>query len=195
MKIQVRIIAQDIKELMLADIARVSTGLSNLFDPDLHYSYDDDVRLVRALYANKHMTIFEFVSTTFSVEAPIFVRDQLFRYRCASYNARSLRHCEPLAIERPETPAEAFYNEQAIPAYKRARKDGAKKEDARGFLTSVAPTQWVAKYNARELFHIFDQRLTPHAQTETRMVVEQMYKIYKDYNPVITSCWEQETQR
>ena len=139
MKIQVRIIAQDIKELMLADIARVSTGVSNLFDPDLHYSYDDDVRLVRALYANKHMTIFEFVSTTFSVEAPIFVRDQLFRYRCASYNARSLRHCEPLVIERPETPAEAFIT-ISDPSIQTSTKGRRKERRRARFLASVAPT-------------------------------------------------------
>lgn len=189
MKLEVRVVNKSMDERYLADIARISTGKSDFCHDFPHYNLDDNLRLVRALYKAGHMSIFEFVNIIYLIDAPLFVRDQLIRYRCASYNARSLRRCEPLKIENPETEGEQFYNEVALPFYQRAIDNGVKKEVARNYLTSCAPTQWVVNYNARELFHIFDQRLSPHAQNETRTIVEKMFEEFKYHFPVLAECW------
>lgn len=188
MKIEVKLINQNIPELMLADIARVSTNKSAL-GADSHYTEEANTALIKNLYKLGHWSIFEFLNVIFLIDAPLFVRDQLIRYRCASYNVRSFRKCEPEPIENPESTAEQFYNEVTLNEYRKTREDDVKKEDARALLPACTPTQWIAQYNARELFHIFSQRLTAETQKATFICVSKMFDAFKASCPLLSSLY------
>ena len=191
MKLSVLLVNTSMPELSLADVARVSTGKSRFDDISRQYSSEENERLVRALFHAGHWSIFEFLNVVFLIDAPCYVRDQLIRYRCASYNARSLRKCEPLRIENPESPCERFYNDVALPQYQEAIVGGAKKEEARALLPVCAPTQWIVNYNVRELYHVFDQRLTPQTQMETYEVVKQMLYKFTKVCPLLSKLWNE----
>ena len=69
--------------------ARVSTGTN-----DKERSVEDDHGLIRYLMRNRHGSVFEHVTGTFYVEAPIFVFREFMRHRIASYNETSARYRE-----------------------------------------------------------------------------------------------------
>lgn len=54
--------------------------------------WDDDARLLKFLYDNKHATPFEFAGMTIEVQAPIFVFREWHRHRTQSYNEMSARY-------------------------------------------------------------------------------------------------------
>ncbi|MBR4753053.1 MAG: FAD-dependent thymidylate synthase [Thermoguttaceae bacterium] len=195
MLLRALLINVSMNELSLADVARISTGKSHFDDPNKTYAPEDNEQLVRALFVAGHWSIFEFLNVVYLIDAPCYVRDQLIRYRCASYNARSLRKCEPLPIENPESPCETFYNDVALKEYREAINSGAKKEEARAFLPVCAPTQWIVNYNVRELFHVFDQRLVPAAQNETREVVKEMLDRFSVACPLLARLWKDRYHR
>ena len=188
MNLNVRLINVSIPEQALADVPRVSTGRS-AFNGGPFYTREENERLIRSLFQREHWSIFEFQNLIYLVDAPMFVRDQLIRYRAASYNARSLRRCDPLPIIQPESEVENYYNEHSLTVYRQLIESGLKKEDARGCLPSVAPTQWIVNYNTRELFHVFDQRLTKVAQKETRTLVQRMFDEFAAVCPLLANLY------
>lgn len=159
-------------ERFIAWVARVSHGHF-----DGVYSQEQDVNLIRSLYASKHMTPFEFVSVTFRIECPIFVARQLMRYRCATYVERSLRYCEPM--------------EDDVPEYRSAIAAGVKKEEARALLPLSTQTEFCMRVNVRSLFHIFDERIHPHAQKETRDLVSMMKDEFAKVYPICSAIYEE----
>lgn len=148
-----------------------------------------------------HLTILEFAQLVFRLEVPIFVARQLMRYRNASYIERSLRYCEPTTrefmkeIEDPEAAASAYstivqHEEYSRSVYDDLVRDGSRKEYARAVLPLSTMTVYLMRVDLRELLHIFDERLTPHCQRETKEVVEQMYEITKTLFPITIEEYE-----
>ena len=56
--------------------------------------WEDDARLLKYLYDNKHSTPFEFAGMVIEVKAPIFIFRQWHRHRTQSYNEMSARYGE-----------------------------------------------------------------------------------------------------
>lgn len=152
-------------EFLVAYVARLSHGKSP-FDKE-RYAEAENKTTMRNLLFRNHLTPFEFLRVTFYIECPIYVARQLMRYRCCSYLERSLRYCEPF---------------EDVPAYRSAIAAGMKREDARALLPLSTQTAYCFTTNMREMFHIFDERLSAHAQSETRNYVavmkEQIKQIY-----------------
>ena len=143
-----------------------------------------------------HLSVLEFAQLVFRLEVPIFVARQLMRYRNASYIERSLRYCAPTTrefmkeIEDPESAASSYgtivaHEEYSRSVYDDLVADGSRKEYARAVLPLSTMTVFLMRADLRELLHIFDERLTPHCQTETREVVQQMYDITKRHFPIV----------
>lgn len=148
-----------------------------------------------------HYSVLEFAQLVFRIECPIFVARQLMRYRNASYIERSLRYCEPTTrefmkeIEDPEAAASAYstvvqHEEYSRVVYDDLVRDGSRKEYARAVLPLSTMTVYLMRVDLRELLHIFDERLTPHCQRETKEVVEQMYEITKKLFPITIEEYE-----
>lgn len=76
--------------------------------------------------------------------------------------------------------------------YRYKRSVGMKKEDARKILPLCTRTQLYLKCDARELFHIFDERLKPEAQKETRTCVKMMKKAVSEIHPWLIQLYDEE---
>ena len=137
----------------------------------------------------------------FKIECPIFVARQLMRYRNASYIERSLRYCEPTTrefmkeIEDPESAATPYATIVQHEEYSRSVYDELVKSERKEYARAVLPlstmTVYLMRVDLRELLHIFDERLTPQCQKETREVVQQMYDITRLYFPIVINAYEE----
>ena len=163
-------------------------------------------KTLRFCVKSGHLSVLEFAQLVFRLEVPIFVARQLMRYRNASYIERSLRYCEPTTrewakeIEDPEAAASPYSSIVAHEEYSRSVyddlvTDGSRKEYARAVLPLSTMTVYLMRVDLRELLHIFDERLTPHCQRETKEVVEQMYKITKELFPIVIEEYENKNKR
>jgi thymidylate synthase (FAD) len=157
---------------------------------------DASVKTLRFCVKAGHYSVLEFAQLVFRIECPIFVARQLMRYRNASYIERSLRYCEPTTrefmkeIETPDAAASPYstvvqHEEYSRVVYDDLVRDGSRKEYARAVLPLSTMTVYLMRVDLRELLHIFDERLTPHCQKETRYVVEAMYEITKKTFPIV----------
>ena len=172
-------------EDFLANVARVSTGYSFREENDNYFWGNANEKLLLTLCKLRHESVFEFAGVCYWIECPIFVARQLMRYRCASYIERSGRRTEPLDMSRPDSDAPQIEHDAwdcyrtSVENYKELVEAGASKEEARRVLTLEEPTQYLFKCNLRELIHIFDERLRPDAQKETRELVTKMFILAK----------------
>lgn len=174
----------------MARIIRLSRGAKLFSSEALPRSTDKkDLQTVQNCYRSGHMSVFEFVDFTFAVQAPIYVARQLFRYRRGSYLERSLRYCDPLTVICDVDASLSGDYYEALNRYQTLIKAGLKKEEARKVLPTFTPTQFYVKYDARELFHIFDERLNSTAQSETRELVKMMYYEVNDATPWIIDVY------
>src|SRR5262245_7548497 len=67
-------------------------GDGSLMEIEKEHSHPGDLRLLRYLYTNKHLTPFEMAGMTLEVQAPIFVFREWHRHRTQSYNELSARY-------------------------------------------------------------------------------------------------------
>lgn len=162
---------------------------------------DASVKTLRFCMKSGHLSILEFAQLVFRIECPIFVARQLMRYRNASYIERSLRYCEPTTrdwMKEIRSPNEADspystivgHEEYSRTVYDDLVAYGSRKEYARAVLPLSVQTVYLMRVDLRELLHIFDERLTPHCQKETRDVVQAMYDITKSLFPVVIEEYE-----
>lgn len=146
-------------------------------------------QLVKALLKSKHLSIFEFADVTFRWNIPIYVARQLMRYRRGAYTEVSRRRVKPTKYDKPSNDLEAWYN-HCVDRYDELIKQGWKKESARAVLPVCDMTTVIAKYDLRELFHIFEERLTPFTQVDTYNVVKEMYDLLMARNPRLKEIYE-----
>lgn len=159
------------------------------------------VTLAVACYKQEHFSVLEFAEMVFLVRCPIFVARQLFRHRNGTFMEKSLRSLEPSAPKRisdaDETTVSAddLYERAyclSFETYKRLLECGEPKERARAVLPLATPTEFLWKIDLRSLLNVFEQRLDPAAQKETREVAGKMYDLVKPYFPNIFRVIEDE---
>lgn len=165
---------------------------------------DDAVKRVTvavACYKRKHLSVFEFADLLFDVQCPIFVARQLVRHRNGVFMEKSLRYMEAPALragedtgryEKPLCKENDYIDAyaDALDLYKRLVESGERKEMARAVLPLCTPTEFLWKINLRSLLNVFDQRLNPCAQRETRAVVQSMFDLASQYYPNILHEWK-----
>lgn len=153
-------------------------------------------------YKRKHLSVFEFADLVFDVECPIFIARQLMRHRNGTFMEKSLRclspsyeACQVKASYTEPISAEDDYVEayrSAVDLYDQLVAGGERKEMARAVLPLSTPTEFLWRISLRSLFNVFEQRLHPSAQRETREVVKKMYEITDEYYPNIMRAWSLE---
>lgn len=165
---------------------------------------DDAVKRVTvavACYKRKHMSVFEFADLLFDVQCPIFVARQLVRHRNGVFMEKSLRCLTPAQLvgedltsqwERSLRPEDDYVDayKNALALYDTLIKGGERKEMARAVLPLCTPTEFLWKINLRSLLNVFDQRLNPCAQRETRAVVQSMFDLTSQYYPNVLHEWK-----
>ncbi|NLB54316.1 MAG: FAD-dependent thymidylate synthase [Lentisphaerae bacterium] len=164
---------------------------------------------VRRLKKLGHMSPIEHVSFTFYIEGiSRACTHQLVRHRIASYSQRSQRYVKhdsfeyiippqlegkKLEIDGVELDVAAYYHETMKMLSERysvlnkmlGDTGETSNEDARYILPNACETKIFMTVNARELLHIFEERLCLRAQWEIRRVTDEMLALVKPVCPAI----------
>ena len=151
-----------------------------------------DGELIKYLLESGHFSPFEMAELRFALHIPIYVARQLMRHRTANVAEKSMRYtvsneCE--YFEPNEGNAAAYFmnsqNKDAYTLYEQliSHNDHSYKgikrlarEDARKILPVCAITDIVFKTDVRNFFNVMIQRLSPHAQYETRFIAFLMWE-------------------
>lgn len=169
---------------------------------------EDDRKLVRYLWDNKHTTPFEHVVFKFHVKAPIFVARQWFRHRMASYNETSFRYREaPPEFYVPKrwraqdtknkqgskttedighavaSDALLRSSEQSMLTYEWMLHEGIAKEMARMVLPTNLYTEFYWTVNLHSLMHFTRLRSEKHAQWEIKQFSNTLWSIWAPIVP------------
>lgn len=157
----------------------------------------DDARLIRSLLRRGHLSPFEHVSFTFSIEGVSrALLAQITRHRIASFSVQSQRYVKQDRFDYVVPPSiQALGAEQVVRFwaqmaqidrwYRQWLECGIPKEDARFVLPNAAATRMVVTMNARELMHFFDLRCAPDAQWEIRQLAMEMRRLCAEVAPNI----------
>lgn len=154
---------------------------------------EQDKKLLRYLFVNKHTSPFEMVEFKFLVKAPIFVARQWLRHRTWSYNEQSRRYTsDDVEFYYPDSwrqqsssnkqastensiDSERFIDMEyvnhirnALDLYDLMLDNGVAREQARIVLPVSLYTTFYAKVDAHNLMHFLRLRLHEHTQKETR---------------------------
>jgi len=187
-------------DLMVVNSARVSLGKhKNTID-------ESDIKLIKYLIKNNHVSTLEHCGFTFRLEIPIFIARQLMRHKSFSFNEISGRYVEfeddfftPDIFrlqdkdikQGSKDDTEGLLNQDevkhlygdlmnnAFNTYKELLELGVCKEQARAVLPLALNTQLYATCNIRSFLHYLKLRLDTHSQKEIREISKQMLDIVK----------------
>lgn len=188
-------------DLMVVNAARVSYGKSKEeFD-------NKDEKLIKYLVDHKHIAPFRHPQLQFRITCPIYVERQLFKHQVGlSANSISGRYvdfsdsyttiqewrkqatdskqgsAEPLEEYHQEnfSDLESSVINYCKDIYKRMIKAGISKEQARTILPLNLNTTFIWTGSLLAFLHLFELRLKPDTQQETREVAAQMLKLVQD---------------
>jgi thymidylate synthase (FAD) len=194
----------------IADAARTSylgTGKSK----------DQDDKLVRRLFKDKHTSPFELVVFNFHIKLPLFVNQQLLRHRTASLNQASYRYISPKEeIYYPDVRMQHKSNKQCssdetvddekilnewdemkqlgircMKSYKKLVDMGVAREVARIGLPAGLMTELIWSMDLHNLLHFLKLRMANDAQLEIRELADAIYKLIKQVVPVTCEAFEE----
>lgn len=143
--------------------------------------------LIKRLISSGHLSPFEHVSFTFSIEGISRVTShQLVRHRLASYSQRSQRYVSLKELNYITPPSVSTHRElqtkyrklfeEAHRLYWEMIQHGIPAEDARYIIPQGVETTLVMTMNARELMHVCSLRLCLRAQWE----IVQLFQTIKE---------------
>jgi thymidylate synthase (FAD) len=190
-------------DLMVVNAARVSFGKNKkILD-------EKDEKLIRYLKEHKHTSVFRHPQLQFRITCPIFVERQLFKHQVGlSANSISGRYVDfsdsYFVFENGEWREQAKNSKQGsdgvIPdelqdkctriqdhviltcgnAYVKLLELGVSKEQARVVLPLSLNTTFIWTGSLLAFLHMWELRLKPDAQKETREIAEKMLKCIKE---------------
>jgi thymidylate synthase (FAD) len=185
-------------DLMAVNVARVSYG---------KWSYelnDKDIRLIHFLYKKNHIGVWKHPVLQYRITCPIFVERQLFKHQIGmaanSISGRYVDFSESFwelknlrkqsedskqgssseILHDPDLLKE-WYNVVSLSknVYKKMVDKGVAKELARTVLPLALNTTFIWTGSVLAFLHLFELRLKPDAQEETRIVVQEILDLVK----------------
>jgi len=163
-------------DLSIVDAARVSYGGKR------YREKHKNERLIRFLLRNGHTSPFRHTAFTFYLEVPIFVARQLMRHHVGfTWNEVSGRYKElgSLGFYAPGdmilNPNYSLAISKAYSAYMKLLQEDTPKEIARAVLPLGTYTAIHMTANLGALMNLWRERITPHAQPETRETAERIW--------------------
>jgi len=163
----------------------------------------DPGTFLRARIREGHGSLIEHASASFEISGiSRACSHQLVRHRLASYSQESQRYVDmsdPEWVLPPDVAGDpdvrAIWHRfagQVKEAYQALRERGVRKEDARFVLPNAAATHIVVTMNFRELRHVFQLRISPHAQWEIRELAVRMLELIYPHAPAVFEDVRQE---
>lgn len=186
-------------DLMIVNIARVSYG------KQVSSFEDKDIKLINYLVKHGHTSPFRHPQLQFRISCPIYVERQLFKHQ-VGLNANSIsgRYVDfsdtysnikewRKQSKSSKQGSEGFVDNQSEcrnieesvietckNAYKQLIDLGVSKEQARTILPLNLNTSFIWTGSMLAFIHLFNLRLKPDAQQETREVVQMMLDLIKN---------------
>lgn len=184
------------------------------YNNDKNKTFNKDLKLLNTLQKNGHMTPFEHIYFTFKVKVPIFVQRHIVKYRVSTINEISGRYTNDnkkefyipgefrLELNKKLNKEQQLEQINIITEtyttiennYNRLMELGVTKELQRVIQPVGQYTTFYWTLNMREFFHVCSQRLTKHAQMETSLLVQTMYKILYQIYPLNLNQFYDEIQ-
>lgn len=187
-------------DLTICNCARVSYN-KNASD----YTEEQNAKLIKYLVDHKHTSVFRHAQLQFRIQCPIYVERQLFKHQVGmSANSLSGRYVDfsdsyTLIDEWRKQSKSSKQGSEGIVAnqldcikieneviatcknaYDKLLELGVSKEQARSVLPLSLNTTFIWTGSLLSFFHLFNLRLKPDAQQETREVVAQMLELVKN---------------
>ena len=185
-------------EQFIAESARQSTSGATKGE-------EQDRRLIKRLWKDRHTSPFEMASITFTMKAPLFVVQQILRHRTGKFNQFSFRYSDGVAegktveageeldfyvppISRAAMSLEvqrdlAYAQSAAIEAYKDLLANGVPSELARIVLPAGLYTRLRVQFDLHNLLKFLLLRTKPDVQWETRQYAWAMWNLARPYFP------------
>jgi len=186
-------------DLMVVNAARVSYGKSKInFD-------EKDEKLISYLVAHKHTSVFRHPQLQFRITCPIYVERQLFKHQVGlSANSISGRYVDfsdsytTIDIWRKQSVSSKQGSEGVVEnqdvcsqieqevlevcktAYQTLLSHGVSKEQARTILPLNLNTTFIWTGSLLAFIHLYNLRLKPDVQEETKLVVQQMLNLVRN---------------
>ena len=198
MKNTVELLSYFGNDLMVVNAARVSYGKSKInFD-------EKDEKLISYLVAHKHTSVFRHPQLQFRITCPIYVERQLFKHQVGlSANSISGRYVDfsdsytTIDVWRKQSVSSKQGSEGIVEnqdlcsqieqkvlevcqtAYQALLSHGVSKEQARTILPLNLNTTFIWTGSLLAFIHLYNLRLKPDTQKETKSVVQQMLNLIK----------------
>ena len=185
-------------DLMVVNVARVSYG---------KWSYnvnDKDIKLLKYLYDHKHVSPWKHPQLQFRITCPIFVERQLFKHQIGmSANSISGRYVDfsesfwelktlrKQSIDSKQGSSNELLSDtellkqwndtinMAQNTYNNMVDRGVAKELARTVLPLALNTTFIWTGSLLAYLHLFELRLKPDAQEETRILVQNILDLVR----------------
>lgn len=185
-------------DLMVVNAARVSYGKSkDILD-------EKDIKLIKFLVEHKHIAPFRHPQLQFRIECPLFVERQMFKHQVGLsansisgryvdfsdkyFEIKSLRKQSKSSkqgsegeLDRPDL-IEKIKNHIDLGAqlYKELCDAGVAKEQSRIILPLALETQFIWTGSLLAFLHLWELRLKPDTQEETRLLAAEMLNLVKN---------------
>ena len=185
-------------DLMVVNVARVSYGKwSNEIN-------DKDIKLLKYLYDHKHVSPWKHPQLQFRITCPIFVERQLYKHQIGmtanSISGRyvdfsesfwELKTLRKQSIDSKQGSSNELLSDtellkqwndtinMAQNTYNNMVKKGVAKELARTILPLALNTTFIWTGSVLAYLHLFELRLKPDAQEETRIVVQNILDLVR----------------
>lgn len=202
----------------LGDDTRIADAARTSYQTKAQKTPEENRKLIRYLFLNRHTSPFEQCNVTFEINMPIFVMRQFVRHRTFRLNEWSGRYTElpdkfylpprwrrqmekgqnkqgsdmmeagVLNTEMMEVASDAFRN--AYQAYKTLLALGAAKELARIVLPLATYTQIWVNMDLHNLLHFMYLRTDEHAQREVQEVAMGMRPTIKYLFPITDDLFQ-----
>lgn len=185
-------------DLMVVNVARVSYGKWS------YYVNDKDIKLLKYLYDHKHVSPWKHPQLQFRITCPIFVERQLFKHQIGmSANSISGRYVDfsesfwelktlrKQSIDSKQGSSNELLNDtellkqwndtinMAQNTYNNMVDRGVSKELARTVLPLALNTTFIWTGSLLAYLHLFELRLKPDAQEETRILVQNILDLVR----------------
>lgn len=186
-------------DLMAVNAARVSFGKQKK-----EFDYNDE-KLINYLVSHKHTSVFRHPQLQFRITCPIYVARQLEKHQVGmSLNSISGRYVDfsdsyttikdwRKQSKSSKQGSEGFIEEQeecseierdvikyCSEAYEELLEKGVSKEQARSVLPLSLNTTFIWTGSLLSFIHLFNLRLKPDAQQETRELVQEILNCVKN---------------
>jgi len=169
--------------------------------------YQQPINFEKMIQFLKHESVLEHIVYTFDVKCSRITHLQWVRHRIASYTSQSHRYTEPLeedlyyfiplAVRNNPTDTIEWIDDMIAQykVYKKWRKKGYKKEDARYHITDSCAINFQVTMNLRSIINFLALRTDKHAQEEIMgeaigmegLVMDTMPNLKKHFEKLIES--------